>query len=249
MSPRRVGPGPSDQPHLLVRRSDDPPSLWTEALGRPPQVHRERILPRGDRLFRRWDPGRSKLGAALSKGWSEPIPATGERWLYLGASTGTTASHVADLVGPEGSVYAVERSLRPFVRLLELARTYPNLLPVLGDARRPETLAGSVPPVDGVYVDVAQPDQVPIAMANARLFLRTSGAFLLALKTASMGREREPRQHLAAALELLSGFELEAPLDLAPFHRRHYFVGGRPTRALFREAPATALGPPARRPR
>ena len=33
--------------------------------------------------------------------------------LYLGAASGTTVSHVSDVVGPEGMVYAVEFSHRP----------------------------------------------------------------------------------------------------------------------------------------
>jgi fibrillarin-like rRNA methylase len=32
--------------------------------------------------------------------------------LYLGAASGTTVSHVSDVVGPEGMVYAVEFSHR-----------------------------------------------------------------------------------------------------------------------------------------
>ena len=32
--------------------------------------------------------------------------------LYLGAASGTSVSHVSDIVGPEGAVYAVEFSHR-----------------------------------------------------------------------------------------------------------------------------------------
>jgi fibrillarin-like pre-rRNA processing protein len=236
-----ANPGAS---HLFDRPDDDPVSFWTEALGEPPEVYRERVIGYSGRTLRRWDPGRSKLGAGLTKGWSEPLPQDGEDWLYLGASTGTTASHVADLVGGPGRVYAVERSVRPFSRLRALAGRYPNLLPILADARRPLEYAGFVPPVDGVYIDVAQPDQVDIALANARLFLRSSGALLIALKTASMGRDREPRQHLAATIDRLDAIELEPAVDLAPFHRRHYLLGGRPTRAFFRETPGRPEGAP-----
>lgn len=235
--------------HLFERPGDEPPSFWTGALGEPPAVYRERTMDLDGITVRRWDPSRSKLGAALTNGWSGPIPREGERWLYLGASTGTTASHVADLVG-HGSVYAVERSVRPFARLRHLATRYPNLLPILADARRPIDYLGLVPPVDGVYVDVAQPDQVELALENARWFLRSSGNFVLALKTASMGREQSPRHHLLRAMETLSDLDLEDPVDLAPYHRRHYLVGGQATKALFR-APAadrtTAPALPARR--
>jgi fibrillarin-like pre-rRNA processing protein len=239
---------------LCRRAGDEPPSFWTEALGDPPSVYGERVVVAEGRTLRRWDPSRSKLGAAITKGWTEPLPREGERWLYLGAATGTTASHVADLVGPGGVVYAVEKSVRPFARLLLLAERYPNLGPVLADARRPAEYLALVPPVDGVYIDVAQPDQVAIALANARPFLLGTGALLLVLKTASMGRDRSPREHLDEAVEELSdGFEVDVTEPLEPFHKRHYLIGARPTRRLFhppapavRRAPRKGSGPRAR---
>ena len=38
--------------------------------------------------------------------------APGSKVLYLGAASGTTVSHVSDIVGKEGLVYAVEFSHR-----------------------------------------------------------------------------------------------------------------------------------------
>jgi fibrillarin-like pre-rRNA processing protein len=235
---------------LWERQEEERRVYFTEAAGSLPSVYGERTLSLPTATLRQWEPGRSKLGAALARGWTEPLPRPGERWLYLGAATGTTASHVSDLVGPEGAVYAIEKSVRPFARLLRLAEQYPNLLPILGDARRPEEFLGSVPPVDGVYVDLAQPDQVDIAWTNARLFLRGAGTLILALKTSSMGRTLEPRAHLAAATERLSGgFDLLPAVPLDPFHRRHYLIAAMPTRRLFQEEGhrARAATPPAER--
>lgn len=224
-----------DAPHLFVHDEAGGEALWTEALGEPPDVYGERVAAFGDRILRRWEAGRSKLAAALLRGYEGPIPAPSERWLYLGAASGTTASHVADLVGGEGTVYAVEKSLRPTVRLLRLAERYPNLLPILADARRPDEYAGDVSLCDGLYVDIAQADQVEIALANARRFLRRDGTVLIALKTASMGREKDPAGHLAAARARLEEvLDLERPVPLDPFHRRHYLIGGRPTKGLYR---------------
>jgi fibrillarin-like pre-rRNA processing protein len=219
--------------HLYRRREGEFHSYWTEALGEPAPVYGERITSLDQLVLRRWDPSRSKLGAALTNGWEGPLPRSGELWLYLGASTGTTASHVADLVGLEGFVFAVEKSLRPFARLLALAQRYPNLGPVLGDARDPLAYLPVVPPVDGVYLDVAQPDQVEIGLANARWFLRPGGALVLALKTASMGRTRSAREHLLDATRQLEvAFEVEETLSLEPYHKRHFLIGGRPTGAV-----------------
>jgi fibrillarin-like pre-rRNA processing protein len=244
-------------PRLFETIEDRRPVFLTESAAIDPvSVYGERLVPREGSTLRRWEPSRSKLGAALSKGYRDRLPRPEEGWLYLGAATGTTASHVADLVGAKGRVHAVERSIRPFARLLRLADRYPNLLPLFADARRPERYAGDVGPVDGLYADVAQPDQVEIVLANARIFLSSSATVLFVLKTASMGRSLEPREHLAAARATLetAGVEIVSVLGLEPFHKRHYLIAGVPTRSLFRPAadPPPASSPlerPAGRPR
>ncbi len=215
-------------PRLWRRDRGDRTELWTEAVGPLPPVYGERWTHVGARALRSFEPGRSKLAAGLVRGWDGSIPSPGEAWLYLGAASGTTASHIADLVGPGGRVYAVERSPRPFARLLALAERWPNLLPVLADAREPRNFAAFVPEVHGLYADIAQPDQVAIVRANAELFLDGPRArVLVALKTASMGRDRDPAGHLAAATEELENdFELRAPVQLEPFHRGHFLIGG-----------------------
>lgn len=216
-------------PRLVRSAVGERTELYTESVGRPPPVYGERWVARQDAEYRSFEPGRSKLSAAIVHGWTGPVPAPGERWLYLGAATGTTASHISDLVGPSGRVYALERSPRPFVRLLALAERWPNLLPILGDARAPREYGHLAPNVDGVYADIAQPDQVEIVRGNAELFLRgPGGAVVFALKTASMGRDRTPADHLAAAERALRpDVELSPSVRLDPFHRGHFLVGGR----------------------
>ncbi|HEV2316775.1 MAG TPA: fibrillarin-like rRNA/tRNA 2'-O-methyltransferase [Thermoplasmata archaeon] len=215
-------------PRLLRRRLAERDAYWTASAAADAPVYGERVLHRGREIYRSFEPGRSKLAAAIAKGWKGPFPGPGEFWLYLGAAGGTTASHVADLVGPGGGVFAIEKSVRPFVRLLRVAERYPNLYPVLGDVRRWEEYDGLVAPVDGLYADLAAPDQVRLVEENARAFLRPRGRLLLALKTASMGRERSPEEHRLEAFGRLGrSFELRAGVNLEPFHKRHYFVGGQ----------------------
>ena len=229
-------------PRLVRSQSYDRVELFTETVGPPPPVYGERWVTVDSHAYRSFEPGRSKLAAGIVRNWAGPLPSEEERWLYLGAASGTTASHIADLVGPGGRVYALERSPRPFSRLLTLAERWPNLLPVLGDAREPRDYAGLIPPVDGLYADIAQPDQVEIVRRNAELFLvRVGASLLVALKTPSMGRDREASGHLAAAeRELATGVELASSVRLDPFHRGHYLVGGRARSGLFGER----RGPP-----
>ncbi len=47
-----------------------------------------------------WNPFRSKLAAAILGGIEKIHIRPGSKVLYLGAASGTTVSHVADIVGP-----------------------------------------------------------------------------------------------------------------------------------------------------
>ena len=62
--------------------------------------------------YRVWNPFRSKLAASVLAGVDNIHIAPKARVLYLGAASGTSVSHVSDIVGPEGAVYAVEFSHR-----------------------------------------------------------------------------------------------------------------------------------------
>lgn len=50
--------------------------------------------------YRVWNPFRSKLAAAILGGVDQIHMPPGSKVLYLGAASGTTVSHVADVVGP-----------------------------------------------------------------------------------------------------------------------------------------------------
>ncbi len=117
--------------------------------------------------YRVWNPFRSKIAAAILGGvdniWIKP----GSKVLYLGAASGTTVSHVADLVGPSGSVYAVEFSHRSGRDLINMAKKRTNVIPIVEDARHPLKYRMLVPMVDTVFADVAQPDQARIVALYA----------------------------------------------------------------------------------
>ena len=54
--------------------------------------------------YRVWNPFRSKLAAAILGGVEDIHIGPGKKVLYLGAASGTTVSHVSDIVGPVGSL-------------------------------------------------------------------------------------------------------------------------------------------------
>jgi rRNA 2'-O-methyltransferase fibrillarin len=57
----------------------------------------------------------------------------GSKVLYLGAASGTSVSHVADIVGPEGTVFAVEFSHRSGRDLINMATHRTNVIPIVED--------------------------------------------------------------------------------------------------------------------
>lgn len=132
--------------------------------------------------YRVWNPFRSKLAAGILGGLEEIYIGPGKKVLYLGAASGTSVSHVADIVGPTGLVYAVEFSHRPGRDLINMARKRTNVIPIVEDARHPMKYRMLVGMVDVVFADVAQPDQARIVGLNCHLFLKNNGGVVVSVK-------------------------------------------------------------------
>lgn len=179
--------------------------------------------------YRVWDPYRSKLAAAILKGLSMVPVQPGSRVLYLGAASGTTVSHVSDIVGSKGQIYCIEFAQRPFRDLVNnVCRNRPNTTPILGDARFPVRYRSIVPEVDCVYSDVAQPDQARIMAENLDTFLRKEGGFLLAVKARSIDVARDPREVFIEEARVLEerGYRAKETVRLDPFEMDHCMIAG-----------------------
>lgn len=202
----------------------DGDALYTENQVPGEQVYGERLVERDGTEYRRWDPQRSKAAAALTKGLQHFPVGRDASVLYLGASTGTTVSHVAD-VAADGMVYAVEYAPSIARQLLALAGQRENLAPVCGDARTPQDYAPLCSEADVIYQDVAQRDQIAILQRNAELFLRDGGHAFLAIKARSISSEQPPDAVFTEAKEQLRAtFDIVAGKRLEPFHDDHLFL-------------------------
>jgi len=178
--------------------------------------------------YRQWNPFRSKLAASVLGGVKNIYMQPGSKVLYLGAASGTTVSHVADLVGPEGAVYAVEFSHRTGRELLEMAKKRTNVIPIIEDARKPQKYRMLVPMVDVIFEDVAQPDQARILAVNAHFFLKNGGGFVLSIK-ANCVDSTVPAEHVFASqvTELRKHqFKPREQITLEPYERDHAVVTG-----------------------
>lgn len=195
----------------------------------------ERLATRGEPVYgeptdgewRAWNPNRSKLGAMLELGMDAGLAGGDEETvLYLGAASGTTVSHVADVSGP---TYAVEFAARPARDLLEAADSRPRLFPLLADARKPETYAHVVESDVGAIVqDVATRGQARVALEN-RQFLADDGRLLLAVKARSEDVTREPAAVFADVREeLTEGYEILESQQLDDYHADHLGIVARP---------------------
>jgi len=178
--------------------------------------------------YRQWNPFRSKLGAAILGGVKTIYMVPGSKVLYLGAASGTTVSHVADLVGPTGCVYAVEFSHRTGRELMEVAKKRTNIVPIIEDARKPQKYRMLVPMVDVLFADVAQPDQARILAVNAHYFLKNGGGFVISIK-ANCIDSTAPAEHVFAQQvdELKKSlFRPKEQISLEPYERDHAVVTG-----------------------
>ncbi len=125
-----------------------------------------------------------------------PSIKSGASILYLGASSGTTVSHVSDIVGNEGLVYAVEFAPRPGRDLYTLAEERNNIIPIIADARYPHEYTHLVDKVDMIYCDVAQPTQSELFVENAAAFLKTGGQGYVAIKTKSISSKGKAKRYI-----------------------------------------------------
>jgi len=206
----------SDIPHVFT----DTERLYTRNAVPGAAVYGERLVRQGTEEYREWDPRRSKLAAFLKKG-AAVFPFGGDTdVLYLGAAQGTTVSHVAD-VCREGTIYAVEISRRAFQKLLDVSEHRTNVMPILADARAPETYERLVGRVGVLYQDVAQRDQVGIFLRNLA-FVRPGGFGLLCLKARSVDVAARPQAVYAEARRALAkAVTIVQVVELAPYERDH----------------------------
>jgi len=191
-------------------------------------VYGERLIRFKKVEYRVWDAFRSKLAAAIIKG-VQTVPITlGSRVLYLGAASGTTPSHVSDIVGEEGHVYCVEfasRSLRDLVNNVAAHRI--NMSPFLEDARLPEKYAMFIPgKVDCIYCDVAQPEQAKLLADNADVLLKPGGWVMLAVKAQSIDVTKDPLSIYKQEAKILKnrGFNIKEIVRLEPYDKAHAMI-------------------------
>lgn len=199
-------------------------TFYTESFNPGVTVYDEKIISIKNIEYREWNPKKSKLGAAIYNGCSQIGIKPGSTVLYLGCSTGTTCSHVSDIIGEGGFLFGLDvapRVMREFVFLCEKRK---NMAPLLKDAHQPSQYSDIVPKVDVVFQDIAQRDQVDIFLKNCKEFLKENGTGMVAIKARSIDVTRRPKEIFE---EVRVAIEKEMAIadsrTLEPYEKDHHF--------------------------
>ena len=189
-------------------------------------LYGEKLISRDGNEYRTWDPFRSKLAAAYIKGLHFEFSNVGNV-LYLGASTGTTVSHLSNIVGQSGKIFAVESSARVARELISnVSSKRTNVIPIIEDARKPRSYFSIYDKMDLVYCDIAQPDQTTIAIDNCKIYLKEAKPMLLVIKTRSIDVTMSPKNVISQEIKKLesNSFEIKQKIDLEPFDKDHAMI-------------------------
>jgi fibrillarin-like pre-rRNA processing protein len=224
----KVRPHPQFAEIYQATLEDGAQRLATRNLTPGRTVYGERLIRFKSVEYRVWDAFRSKLAAAILRGVQMVPIKPGHRVLYLGAASGTTASHVSDIVGEKGHVYCVEFASRSMRDLVENVCAYRlNMSPFLEDARFPEKYVMFISgKVDVIYCDIAQPEQAKVLADNADVFLKPSGWVMLAVKSQSIDVTKEPTEVYQQEARILKnrGFDVKEIIRLEPYDKAHAMI-------------------------
>ena len=200
--------------------------LATQNLVPGNQVYNEKLVQHKGSEYRIWNPFRSKLAAAIMNDLKNFPFNQKSDVLYLGVSTGTTISHISDIVNQGGTIFGIEHASRVARDFLDRVATHrKNIVPIIQDARRPEEFFSVYKKVDIVYVDIAQPDQTNIAIENCRLYLKSGGYLFLVIKTRSIDVVKDPKIVIKDEIKKLETlFEIKQTIDLYPYDKDHAMV-------------------------
>ena len=125
-----------------------------------------------------WNPYNSKWKAADAVKMKVGLKGD-ENILYLGASTGTTVSHLSGFTSC--LIFGVEISPQMAIKLVRLSESKENVIPVFSDARDVNYLKEKVgkTKIDILFQDIPSRDQVEILTRNSELVDKDYKVFLI----------------------------------------------------------------------
>ena len=215
-----------DKQNIFWFQIDGEKKLATENLVPKNQVYNEKLVKIKGTEYRIWNPFRSKLAATIMNGLRDFPFMQKSSVLYLGVSTGTTISHISDIVGQNGIIFGVEHTSRVARDFLDRVASHrKNIIPIIQDARKPQEYFSVFKKVDVAYVDIAQPDQTDIAINNCKMYLKSNGYLFLVIKTRSIDVTKDPKKVISNEIKKLESlFEIKQIINLHPYDKDHAIV-------------------------
>ncbi|MEM0379218.1 MAG: fibrillarin-like rRNA/tRNA 2'-O-methyltransferase [Nanopusillaceae archaeon] len=209
-----------ENPRIYI---DKKGKLYTKNLVRGQVVYGERLVEFKGEEYREWIANRSKLAAAIKKNIGEIPIREGDKILYLGIASGTTASHISDIIGWKGVIYGIDVSARILMELMKIVKERRNIIPILSDASNPYNYVHLVSKVDVIYQDIAQPHQTKILINNMDLFLKSKGYIFYAVKAKSIDVRKDSKVIFDEVSKEISeyGIKIINKVRLEPFHKEH----------------------------
>ncbi len=215
-----------DKQNIFWFQIDGEKKLATENLVPKNQVYNEKLVKIKGTEYRIWNPFRSKLAATIMNGLRDFPFMQKSSVLYLGVSTGTTISHISDIVGQNGIIFGIEHTSRVARDFLDRVASHrKNIIPIIQDARKPQEYFSVFKKVDVAYVDIAQPDQTDIAINNCKMYLKSNGYLFLVIKSRSIDVTKDPKKVISNEIKKLESlFEIKQIINLQPYDKDHAIV-------------------------
>ncbi|MBW3015337.1 fibrillarin-like rRNA/tRNA 2'-O-methyltransferase [Candidatus Woesearchaeota archaeon] len=208
-------------PGVLVVVKKGRKSIYTKNLVPGKKVYGESLVNIKGAEYREWNPKRSKLGAGIMKGILETGLKEGSIVLYLGAASGTTVSHVSDILGSKGFVFALDFAPRVVRDLVYVSEDRRNIAPILGDADKPDSYMHRLVQVDMIFQDIAQRSQAEIFLKNVNMYLKKDGIAIIAVKARSIDVTKKPSIVFEEVRNKLKELRIIDYKVLEPFEKDH----------------------------
>ncbi|MBY8991279.1 MAG: fibrillarin-like rRNA/tRNA 2'-O-methyltransferase [Candidatus Lokiarchaeota archaeon] len=200
--------------------------LYTRNLDKGNRIYGERLVNSKEIEYREWDPYRSKLAALLLENPITNFLSEDLNCLYLGASSGTTISHLSD-IAYSGIIYGVEFAERSIRQLIQSTSRRNNIIPILEDVRYPQNYAKSIfSNIDLIYQDISQPNQAEIAIKNCNYYLKKDGILIFAIKSQSIDSIRKSEDVYAQEKKILeeAGYNIIESVNIHRYAANHIIL-------------------------
>ncbi|MFX1256487.1 MAG: fibrillarin-like rRNA/tRNA 2'-O-methyltransferase [Promethearchaeota archaeon] len=211
---------------IYISGSPENLKLYSKNLIPGTKVYGENLIKYKGIEYREWDPFRSKFAALILERPIKNFLRNDLKCLYLGASSGTTISHLSDVI-KDGIIYGVEFAERSIRQLIQNISNRFNVIPILGDARYPESYFKSIfTEIDLIYQDIAQSNQAEIAIANCNYYLKENGLLIVAIKSQSIDSVAKSDKVYKEEKKILvnAGYEIIESLNIHKYAANHIIL-------------------------